>query len=82
VVSGGANDVTPLPPLTSEPPLEAVYQSIVHPLGAVALKVTVPAPQRELALAPVGAAGTAFTVVVTASRVADTHWVVVLRACA
>jgi hypothetical protein len=82
VVRVGANDTTPLPPLTSEPPLEAVYQSIVIPLGTVALKVTVPDPQRALALAPVGTAGTAFTVPVTASRVADTHWVVVLRACA
>jgi hypothetical protein len=34
-----------------------VYQSIVQPVGAVALNVTVPEPQRALALAPVGAAG-------------------------
>jgi hypothetical protein len=34
----------------------------VWPSGTVALKVTVPEPQRLLALAPVGTAGTAFTV--------------------
>jgi hypothetical protein len=58
-----------------------VYQSIVQPLGAVALKVTTPVPHRELLLAPVGAAGTAFTVAVTAVRDADTQPVVLFRAC-
>jgi hypothetical protein len=77
----GENEVTPLPPLTMEPPLDAVYQSIVQPLGAVALNVTVPEPQRLLALAPVGAAGMAFTVATTAVRAADRHPVVLLRAC-
>jgi hypothetical protein len=65
-----------------EPPLVALYQSIVHPLGAVALNVTVPLPQRELALGLVGAVGAAVTVAVTANRDDDTHWVVVLRDCA
>ena len=81
-VSVGESEVTPLPPLTIEPPLAAVYQSIVHPLGAVALKVTAPEPQRLLALAPVGTAGRAFTVPVTANRVADTQPVDVFRAWA
>jgi hypothetical protein len=62
-----------LPPLTSEPPLEAVYQSIVIPLGTVALKVTVPDPQRALALAPVGTAGKALTVAVLVAAFADWH---------
>ena len=78
----GENDVTLPPPLTRAVPVEVVYQSIVQPPGAVALKVTVPDPQRELALAPVSAAGTSFTVPDTANRVADTQPVVVFRACA
>jgi hypothetical protein len=53
----GENDVTPVPPLTIEPPHGTSYQSIVHPLGVVALNVTGPAPQRELLLGLVGAAG-------------------------
>jgi hypothetical protein len=59
-----------------------LYQSIVQPLGAVALNVTVPLPQRELALGLVGAAGTAFTVAVTVNRDEDTQFVVVFRAWA
>jgi hypothetical protein len=53
-----------VPEDTFEPPLEASYQSIVQPVAVVALKVTVPEPQRVLLLALVGAAGTAFTVIV------------------
>jgi hypothetical protein len=45
------------------PSLEAVYQSIVQPVTVVALKVTVPLPQRELLLAAVGAAGMAFAAI-------------------
>lgn len=63
----GENDVTLLPPLTIEPPIEAVYQSIVQPLGAVALNVTVPEPQRELLLGFVGVVGV-FIVATTAVR--------------
>jgi hypothetical protein len=76
----GANEVTL--PLARLPPLDAVYQSIVQLAGAVALKVTAPVPQRALALAPVGAAGTAFTVPPTANREVDTQPVVLCRACA
>ena len=57
VVIDGANEVTPLPPLARVLPVEVVYQSMVQPVGAVALKVTVPEPQRALLLALVGAAG-------------------------
>jgi hypothetical protein len=49
------------PPSTSEPPPGLSYQSIVQPSGGVALKVTVPLPQRALALAPVGATGSGFS---------------------
>jgi hypothetical protein len=49
-------DVTPAPPLTMAPLLAALYQSIVLP-PAYALKVTVPAPHRELLLALVGVGG-------------------------
>ena len=76
----GENEVTLPPPLTRVVPVEVVYQSIVQLAGAVALKVTVPEPQRELALALVGATGMAFTVANTAVR-ADTQLVVLFRAC-
>jgi hypothetical protein len=78
----GEMDVTLLPPLTRTVPVEEVYQSIVQLAAGVALKVTVPEPQRALLLAAVGAAGTAFTVAVTAVRDADTQPVVLFRACA
>jgi hypothetical protein len=65
---GVVNDV-PVPKLV--PPVAAAYQLIV-PALAVALKFTVPAPQR---LAPVLVAmvGIAFTVAVTAVLVAVVH---------
>jgi hypothetical protein len=78
----GANDVTPLPPFTMEPALAALYQSIVTPVGTVALNVTAPALQRELLLALVGTAGAVFIVAPTGNRVADTQPVVLLRAWA
>jgi hypothetical protein len=58
-----------LPEDTVEPLLEALYQSIVQPVAVVALNVTVPEPQRVLLLALVGAAGTAFTVIVPVAAV-------------
>ena len=78
----GEKEVTPLPPLTRLLPVEVVYQSMVQPPGAVALKVTVPEPQRALLLAPVGALGALFTVPLTANRDADTQPVEVFRAWA
>jgi hypothetical protein len=68
-----------VPAATVEPPLEAVYQSMVQLLGAVALKVTFPVPHVLLLLALVGAAGAVLTVPVTANREADTQPVVVFR---
>jgi hypothetical protein len=52
-----------VPVATVEPLVEALYQSIVQPLGALALNATVPVPQRLLLLALVGAAGTALMVI-------------------
>jgi hypothetical protein len=63
-VNDGEMDVTLPPPLTRAVPVKAVYQSIVYPLGTLALKVTVPLPQRELVLASVGAAGNGFSLTV------------------
>jgi hypothetical protein len=52
-----------VPEDTVEPPLEAVYQSIVQLLGAVALNVAVPEPHVLLLLALVGAFGTVLMVI-------------------
>jgi hypothetical protein len=48
-----------------------VYQSIVIPFDTVALKFTVPVPQRQLLLGVVGAPGTVFTVAVAAAEVSE-----------
>lgn len=53
----------PVPPANGEPPVAAAYQSITDPAGGVAVRVTVPVPQREPAM-PVGTAGPAMTVTV------------------
>jgi hypothetical protein len=58
---GVVKEVEPL--VETVPPVEAAYQSMVSPDPGVALNETVPpVPQREPAV-PVGADGTAFTVV-------------------
>ena len=57
------------PSLCSVPPVAAVYQSIVQPLGAVAENVAVLAPQYAFALGLLGAVGAVFIVQVTAVRV-------------
>ena len=62
-----------------EPPVDAVYQSMVQPLGAVAENTALLVPQYALVLGLLGAAGTGFIVQVTAVRVALTQPVVVLR---
>jgi len=41
----------------SEPPVAAAYQSMVHPLGAVAAKTALLVPQYALLLGLLGAAG-------------------------
>ena len=62
-----------------EPPVDAAYQSIVQPLGAVAENSASLVPQYALALGLLGAVGAVFIVQVTAVRVALTQPVVVLR---
>ena len=59
----------------------ALNQANVAPVGSVALKDTVPVPQRETSLA-VATSGTAFTVAITAVRAVDKHPVVVFLLCA
>ena len=71
--------VTPEPPVNTVPPLETKYQSIVSPVPAVAVNVTVPDPQRETLFAD-GVAGLLFINAVSALRDADTHPVVVFLA--
>ena len=56
--------------LTEEPPDDAAYQLTVQEEAGVTPNATVPVPHRELVVAAVGTAGTAFTVPVHASRVA------------
>ena len=63
------------------PPVDAEYQSIVSPVPGVAVIVTEPVPQRLL-LPAAGAAGSGFTVAVTAVLVAETQPVVVFLASA
>ena len=64
--------VIKLVPVPSEvPPVEAAYQLIV-PAEAVAPRVTVPVPQRELFVTP-EMVGIVFTVAVTCVRVAVVH---------
>ena len=67
--------------VNNEPAVAASYQSMVSPEPGVAEITTVPVPQRSASLA-VGAAGSEFTVAVTAVRVAETQPLVVLRASA
>ena len=62
-----------------EPPVDAAYQSMVQPLGALAENSALLVPQYSLLLGLLGAAGTGFIVQVTAVRVALTQPVVVLR---
>jgi len=78
---GVVNDVVPVPPVRTVPPVEAAYQSTVSPAPILAEIVTVPVPHRELDAA-VGGLGIAFTVAVTAVLVADAQPVVVFLACA
>ena len=67
---------------TRLPPLDASYQSIAVPAALDAESVTDPVPHLEAPTGFVAAAGTAFTVAVTAVLVDDTHPVDELRACA
>jgi hypothetical protein len=63
-IEGVVKVVVPVPLAKGEPPVAAAYQSMVVPANAVALRVSVPVPQREAAVAA-GAAGAGFTTNVT-----------------
>jgi len=63
------------------PPDAASYQSMVSPTPGVAEIATVPVPHLKPPV-PVGTAGTAFTVAITAVLVADVHPVVASLVCA
>jgi len=78
---GVVNDIVPVPPVRTAPPVAAAYQSTVSPAPALAVIVTVPVPHLELSV-PVGGFGTALTVAVTAVLVAEVQPVVVFLVCA
>ena len=61
---GVVNDVVPVPPARTTPPVAAAYQSIVSPALTLADIATVPVPHRCPFTGLVGAAGAAFTVMV------------------
>ena len=62
-MEGVVNEVTPVPPVNTLPPVAAAYQSTVSPAPTVALITTVPVPER-LDDVPTGAEGTFVTVTV------------------
>ena len=71
---GVVNEVTPVPPESGLPPLAALYQSMVSPVPAVAVRVTVPGPHLVKGPAPaVGDAGSGVTVAAIAVLVAETQ---------
>ena len=55
-MEGVVNEVTPVPPAKTDPPVAAAYQSTVSPDPTVALITTVPVPER-VADMPTGAVG-------------------------
>ena len=80
-ILGVVNDVVPVPPVRTAPPVAAAYQSTVSPAPTLADIVTVPVPHLELP-AGVGTLGIEFTVAVTGVLDADTQPVVVFLVCA
>ena len=74
---GVVKDKVPVPPARTAPPDAAAYQSMVSPAFTVADITTVPVPHRCPFTGAVGAAGTAFTVAVTATLVTEIQPVVV-----
>jgi hypothetical protein len=70
------------PVANNTPPVDALYQSIAVPATLVAEIVTEPGPHLDPLTGKVAAAGTAFTVAITAVRVADKQPVLVLLVCA
>ena len=78
---GVVNDVVPVPPVSTVPPVAVAYQSTVSPAPTLADMATVPVPHLELSV-PAGGPGTAITVAVTAVLVAEVQPVVVFLVCA
>jgi len=78
---GVVNDVVPVPPVRTVPPVAAAYQSTVSPAPTLADIATVPGPHLELPAA-VGTLGIEFIVAVTGVLDADTQPVVVFLVCA
>ena len=71
---GVVNEVTPVPPASAVPPLAALYQSMVSPVPADAVRVTVPVPHLVKGPAPeAGDAGSGITVAVTVVLDDETH---------
>ena len=66
-----------MPDCNKVPPVAASYQSTVTPVGAVALKVTIPDPHTEPFAGVVGVAGVA-AIVATTGTLADTQVVPIL----
>lgn len=71
-----------MPPVSTAPPVEAEYQSIVVPAGLVAEIVTVPDPHLDPLTGDVGAVGKGLMVAVTDVLVEDMQPVVVFLASA
>ena len=71
-----------MPPVSTAPPVEAEYQSIVVPAGLVAEIVTVPNPHLDPLTGDVGAVGKGLIVAVTDVLVEDMQPVVVFLASA
>jgi len=71
-----------VPPVSTAPPVEAEYQSIVVPAGLVAEIVTVPDPHLDPLTGDVGAVGKGLIVAVTDVLVEDMQPVVVFLASA
>ena len=71
-----------MPPVSTAPPVEAEYQSIVAPAGLVAEIVTVPDPHLDPLTGDVGAVGSGLIVAVTGVLVKDMQPVVVFLASA
>ena len=61
-----------MPDCNKVPPVAASYQSTVTPVGAVALKVTIPDPHTEPLTGKVGVAGVV-AIVATTGTLADTQ---------
>jgi len=67
---------------SNEPPVDALYQSIVVPAGLVAEIVTDPVPHLEPLTGNVAAEGTALIDAVTAVRLVDKQPAMMFLACA